>query len=762
MPQNEPLTHLAKAQALSGFAVLVKNMLWETDLALLGAVKSEGASDDDKRMLRTAHDFLRQQGQVLEKRIVITFALNLDRAMQTMYRDLRRDVKDLTADDLTLIDDEVVNRLIEVDRVVTRFRDGDQVDLGRISLSIARLHGFEEVRERENPFRPYLLARALHDGLRELVADDTLAKLLFTHLSSTMASQLPTFYRGIRTVFEDGGVSTELLAMRSPQAREAAGRAALAPGAVAVAGMAPKQPDAAVPHAPQASPVLPTAAEMAQRRQSAALHDFVWKVLNQPGAVKARAPQTGGGPADGFDARLRLAQKSAAQSPAAGAAAGAGAQPTLQEQVDGPGASDQDRMMAGMVDLLFDFVMRDPLIPPRLRSQLGRLQIPFLRASMAEPDLMHQPGHPARELIDRMAAAAIGTGADPAADQSMEARIEQLIGQLLNRFDGDIGVFKMCLAQFEGFLVRQLRFHDTRTALCGESIDEAESIAAITHNTTLALQDLLGPLAIDPRVFDFITGPWLEVLVHPLSWDPQRRGPESHAALRHRELLPELLWSAQEKSTAQERAELTALLPGLASRIRQGFELIGLDRDRAQQAMDQLVAVHADVLRGKPAAPVFGKRVLSMEQLEGRFHNMQLEAGNGAGADGRPVVVRPLVLRAALARREVAATLVVSYDAHPAQQSDAGWLRQMRVGTAVLLRIDANEVPARLSVVSPHGCLYMFSPLSAGAAPHIYSHSTMLKALQDRQIRPLEHAPLFDRAVASLIGETEEPIVMAG
>ncbi|MES3020929.1 MAG: DUF1631 family protein [Pseudomonadota bacterium] len=451
---------------------------------------------------------------------------------------------------------------------------------------------------------------------------------------------------------------------------------------------------------------------------SPALYDFVWRVLHQPGLLKARAPQA------------------------------AGAEP-----------SHQDKLMEGLVDLLFDFIAQDKLIAPGMRPQLARLKSPFLSAFSAEPDLMHEPGHPARELCNRIAAVAIGMGADQTADQSMATRIEQLIGQLLSRFNGDSSVFKVCLTQFEAYLGRQLRHQDTLTSLCGEAIDEAEGCAAVAFNTTLALLDYLGPLAIDERVHDFVTGPWLEVMVHPLSWNPQLRGPETHEALRHGELLPELLWSSQEKKTTRERAELAAMLPGLVARIRKGFELTGLDQERAKQAMDQLVAVHADVLRGKQGAPAFGKRVMTLEQLHGRFHSLALDPNACAGPDGRPILVRPLALRTALGRRDVAANtlaLVLSYEQYPPMPKDAAWLRQMRVGTAVMLRIDGKEVPACLSATSPHGCLFMFSVRAAAGAPHIYSCTSMLKALHDGHIRPLEDSPLFDRALASLMGDIDE------
>jgi hypothetical protein len=774
MHQNESVTQLAKAEAISGFATLTKNMMKEADLTLAAKIAAP-RGQSEKRVQGAARHFLNQDGLHFEFRIAKVFANHLERAMQTMYRDLRKDVRELRAEDMTLIDDEAVNRLIDVDRVVTRMRDADQVDLGRISLSIARVHGFEEVRERENPFRPYLLARTLHDALRELKIEDDVSQVLFATLATAMAAQLPAFYRGIRNVFEHEGVSTDLKVQRSPEqraryeaeARHAAELAGLGGSVIGARSIANEQlmsrmlpalermmlfhtgaPAAAGPAA------VPLAADIARQNQAAALQDFVFRVFNMPAAIMAgrhQMPQS----THAFDARLKQVQQAVAQPAPAAEGAVPAAVPSTFEQIDSSETSDQDKMMTGMVALLFDFIMRDELIPLRMRAELNRLQIPFLRASMLEPGIWNEPAHPTRELINRIAAVAIGMREDLPMDKSIEARIDHLIGQILARFDGDVGVFQYGLTQFDAFLVRQLRHHDTLTSQCGEAIDEAERVAAMTHNSAVALQDLLGPLAIDERIVDFITGPWLEVMAHPLSWD-RAQGGQSQAAFKHNELLPELVWSGQEKQSEQERSELKALLPGLVARIRKGMELVGLDAERTKQAMDMLIAVHADVLRGgQGGVPAFGKRPMTLEQLYGRFHSIGLEPGSCVGTDGRPLIVRPLVLRAALARRDVAATLVLSYEQFPATPNDPDWLRQMRVGTSVILKVAGADVPARLSGMSPNGCLYMFSTL-ASAEPHIYSCTSMLRALQDQQIRPSESALIFDRAVVSLVADVNE------
>ncbi|UUZ52779.1 DUF1631 domain-containing protein [Massilia sp. H-1] len=115
--------------------------------------------------------------------------------MVTMHADQRAAAaKDIDYGSLTLIDDDVLVRHIEVERLVGRLRDAEMSPLGRVNLTIAVMHNDTTTRERENPFRPYLLARALHDALRELMWEEAQSKLLFEALGLAMAKRLPGFY----------------------------------------------------------------------------------------------------------------------------------------------------------------------------------------------------------------------------------------------------------------------------------------------------------------------------------------------------------------------------------------------------------------------------------------------------------------------------------------------------------------------------------------------------------------------------------------
>jgi hypothetical protein len=67
-----------------------------------------------------------------------------------------------------------------------------------------------------------------------------------------------------------------------------------------------------------------------------------------------------------------------------------------------------DVMTLDIVALLFDFILDDQRIPDALKALIGRLQIPVLKVAMLDKDFFSHKTHPARLLLDALAAAAFG------------------------------------------------------------------------------------------------------------------------------------------------------------------------------------------------------------------------------------------------------------------------------------------------------------------------------------------------------------------
>ncbi len=114
MQNAKRVIHLARKRALTEFPVLMLNAMTETE-ASLGRAMALAASQAEQRTINEARVFVHQSGAQFRQRIEVFFADYLNRAMMTMYTDLRKGMQSISADTMSLIDDETMTRQIDVD-----------------------------------------------------------------------------------------------------------------------------------------------------------------------------------------------------------------------------------------------------------------------------------------------------------------------------------------------------------------------------------------------------------------------------------------------------------------------------------------------------------------------------------------------------------------------------------------------------------------------------------------------------------------------
>lgn len=775
---------LAKDRALIKFSALIRTMVKEAETAML-AEMADVRSGLNQRVFSAALQVLRKEQAGLVASIDARFRDSVDRGMRTMYTDLREGLGNLSANTLSLIDDETVNRQLEVGHLVQRLRSACDENLGRLNIMIAQLHGDADVHERENPFRPYLIARALYQSLKERVRDEELEKVLFSHLSDSLAAHLSGYYAAICEVFDANGVQARLLARPTKLKRHQRDQLAQQLAALnSPAGMGNTLPAAGLN--PQVLPALQrmfaslqgapadidhagnagaTAGARDAQVQSEEFQNFVWNLFNPTQAAspsvhdtRAYGSTNAGEPAvpptllpaasASVLQALERFQRLLAESGDDAAAAAEGNQLfTLGEQLDLPPEAQGQRMAIDVVAVLFEFILDDEQIPAIVRARIGRLQIPFLKAAMLEPQLLQQADHPARQLLNRIASAAVGLAPESAIAQRLDGEIARLVKRILQDFVDDTGIFSECLQELEQFLADQLANADAETVRSIRAAEDAEKFSAILRNTVSSLRDILAPMEVDQRIKDFIEQVWARVLVRAAGQDAA--SVSATLAQQYRDVLPELVWSAQEKTTPEDRNALMRMLPGLVKRLRIGMLMLNMPEDEGKSAMDRLVPVHTQALR--PLAAGAGVTAMpSLDALRKEFTRLVTSEDSSTWILAEPLQVEADILENALAERGAAADMDMSRASVYAAAPSAELLSQLQVGSCVECRAGDTAVQARLVWVSQFQSLFIFK-LEQQAKPLVYSAAALLQALQSGKVGLMEYAPAFDRAVDALM-----------
>ncbi|WP_420474938.1 DUF1631 family protein [Noviherbaspirillum sp. ST9] len=750
------LLQAAKERALLGLLSVVQRAMQDTDkniVELLAGAKS----GLDQSALTSVRHFLRQDGNVFLRRMDDLYKNSLDRAMQTMYVDLRPGLRKKTADELSLIDDDVVTHQIEVGRLTQRMRDANEENIGRLNVIIAQLHGQREAKERENPFRPYILARALYEAIKETVPDDAKAKVLFEHLSNALAQHLPGYYDSIREVFESSGVTGRFQAQKS--------RAAHNQRYFGAPAMDPNLSARVMPGLQRMLENLqgvPAGAgpATANAGQAESVQDFIRQMFAPSKAVafgmsgdflKSRANET---PSNPLVSKLHQFQHKAARNEPIvdQVESGKNALPALRAQMGLDNASLMERMTVDVVSMLFEFILEDEHVPAEMRRHISRLQVPILKAALLDQNLMQDDTHPARLLLNRLSTAAVSANPATTAGKTLAAEIERVVDKVLAEFNTDTAVFATCANEFEAFLAGFLRKEDNQAACAIQAVEDAERFSVLLTNVTKTLCDVLVPLNVDKRVSDVIILVWPHVLVHA-AWEDRLRNigqddPNSVYRQFH-SALPELVWSLQEKSP-QQRTVLIRLLPDLVKRLRKALEIFQMPEDDSKQILDNLVEMHTQVLRNPPmpGAP----EPASLDDLRREFARLAFSWERATWEMPEPPAPREDIIMEIFARHGANADLNLGLNTLSSTAPDREFLAQTYLlGTRVAFRAaDGTNIPGQLVWISTHRSLYLFKQEGKPTLA-AYSPAALLEALRDESIIPVEYAPVFERAVESLL-----------
>jgi len=426
----------------------------------------------------------------------------------------------------------------------------------------------------------------------------------------------------------------------------------------------------------------------------------------------------------------------------------------LRNELETDRLDEIERVALEVVSTLFNFIAEESAIAHPYRMQIVRLQVPFLKAVMLAPEILEQSDHPVKKLLNRFASIATGLDAETAMGQQVLSEMTVAVEKILNDFNVDTAIFEVVLTAFDFTLTQLYGSADAEIAGAIKALEDAEK-NPLQHDilltkTVTTLRERLTAIQANSRVSNFLARIWAPVLVHVMEQ-------EVDDAQAYRDVVADLVWSVQENLDASERSTLIRLLPTLVKRIRAGMQLIALPTATSQAALDELVAMHAQVLRMIQTEPTSRAMSLSVLQQHFALLHKTMEESEEQFAIHVPTVPH-VRLQAALQKFDVSAHLQLDSDIGILQNADAQWLGGMQVGNAIEWWSNASYSPARLMWINPQQSFYLFQleqhqENTPGLL--ICSSIALIKALREGSVSMAEYAPVFDRAIEALLQNVE-------
>jgi len=388
--------------------------------------------------------------------------------------------------------------------------------------------------------------------------------------------------------------------------------------------------------------------------------------------------------------------------------------PWIRAAVADQVVNQTDKITVDVIALLFDYIFRDRSIPESLRQLFGRLQVPILKAALIDRTFFSDKKHPARRLLDHLAAAAIGATGDEGYRAGFERVATCVIDEVCREFRVDAAVFAAVDAKLQDFVdtgerkTAAVLDNDVAAALSAEQSEaERSEVRAL-------IRDKFTGINVPFEVRGFAETIWADYL----TLVRKRDGPQSTTWTEGVRTLDDLLWSITAKERNAQKARLTKMVPGLIRNLRAGGAAVQVRDDRLQPFLEAIYQLHIAAIKPK------------------------VEPRTGATAEA---------LAAAAAAVGTSATEAEATSAAIANVHD--FVGEMVVGTWLTFYRDGKTINARLSWVSPLRTKYIFTTRSRVQAIAVSPEELAWQLSEGTARLIVEPVPLFDRAVSSALDE---------
>ncbi|UII72332.1 DUF1631 domain-containing protein [Pseudomonas sp. HN11] len=582
-----------------------------------------------------------------------------------------------------------LEKAVALEAMLGRVRHRDGLALGQLTARLSALLG-KRLDDRENPLGPALLCEFFLRAGRSLGVEIRVKLIMLKLFEKYVLSDADQLYGEANQLLLATGVLPELKAVPSRRLEGRAGvelpREEISPAADLCADENGQEAFAALQQLlstvrGSVAPTLEASAETLPiaTRDLLRLLSHLQQYVPEPGAE------------DDFDLRGQLEQLLTRVSVKSG-----------KSRV----VEDADEDVINLVALLFEFILNDRAVPDVFKALIGRLQIPLLKVALLDKSFFSRSSHPARCLLNEIAAAAMGC----CQRDHLYLRIERVIQRLLNEFVEDPTIFSQLLAEFSAFAADERRRSDvleqhTRDAEAGRVRTEAarQRVADVLNKR------LLGKVLPRP-VVQFLQQAWSQVLLLA-SLKHGEQSVQWQAGLR---AMDELIWSVSLQQDTEAGRHLLEQLPGLLKALRDGLTSAAFDPFSTREFFVRLQALHIQ-------APESAEELIEVREP---FVLSAASPDTGSDLSGND----PDLLKA----------------------------HQLHVGSWVVFQEDeANTLRCKLTAIMAPAHTYIFTSRT-GLKVLEKTAGQLALAFKRGALHTLDDDPLFERALAAVVAKLRQ------
>lgn len=135
----------------------------------------------------------------------------LNRSFQTTYSTFRpASVLKLQSESLSLVDSDILENELLLKDMTASFRAEAEEQIRDLNIRIALIFSQEKISERENPFRPYIIARCITNGVEKFELGSKISTVVSAQLAEDLIPHIAKIYDAVNSYFAAQGIAAEL------------------------------------------------------------------------------------------------------------------------------------------------------------------------------------------------------------------------------------------------------------------------------------------------------------------------------------------------------------------------------------------------------------------------------------------------------------------------------------------------------------------------------------------------------------------------
>ncbi len=780
----------ARAQAILGqcWPVVADTLLPRLSQVLQEALAAAARSDDEA-VVRAASTLSAAERLIVQSygaALRTEFTVSVERFVG------RKPNTPLRRPTLSLQDMDESDQRSQVDQVTARLRNLVQVPQAGLLAKLQPLWRGGDLPEAQSPLRPGIFLHAMADSIAPHLGTPGLVGAVLRHVAVPLAPALEATFVAVGRYLDSQGITPAPLPRLGSGTRADSVDILLT---LAETMPAPLEKDGRPPplrHVPAAAPGLPPReaepedepylADYVRLQAQLGINANVLLEVAQAAATRGAAPTQAPVPLpEELNAFLLSAQRrdaarvaayndemvGAPRAPdaadgAAPVATDAGVNAALGEMI---GTRDHSRRLIALagtplqkltiqlVARIFARIERDRLVPDPIRTLLVCLRFALLEVALADPAVLLRPNHPARRLMDAIAASAIGWSPDTADNRRYLRHARAAVHFVVHSPGSAASAFEQSREQFAAFLAAIVPSPSESLAAAKDALREVERREMQAQVVARFIDQVLQGATLEDHLRQFLLVIWSRVLAAGAA----RSAEEPELFGRLCAVVPDLVASVQPPAPGSDRRRLVETIGSLLGRLRDGVALVGWPQDKLQAFLNRLMIAHSQVITGADQAAA-GSWSASTVRI--RFDGFRLsEPADGDRGEG-PVPILEEGVPHLLQQRGSPVIhqwlrnppqLPPDAPDEPAAQCDVdGW----RERTWFDMRLGRSLVRMRLAWWTPRRSLALFASRSGGSMISL-SHAALVSYRRFGWITPTEALPLVSRAFRGVVGDLQ-------